>query len=146
MISRASPIGLNSLVERATGFTKLRKLADGSAAATSTAVTGQLGSLSPHLRRTLTTDNGHEHADHEAISAQLGLTWYFCHAYASHERGTNENTNGLVRDYFPKRTDFALVSEERIQEVEDLLNDRPRKRHKYKTPREVFTQRGALTG
>ncbi len=146
IVSSRSTTGLNTLVERVTGLTKLKKIADGSATVTRVAVTHQLASLPPHLRRTITTDNGKENADHEAITAELGVCWYFCHTYAAHERGTNENTNGLVRDYFPKRTDFALISEERIQEVEDLLNNRPRKRLKYKTPREVFTQRGALTG
>lgn len=146
MVSSQSPAGLNTLVERATGFSKVQKVADGGAAATSQAVTHQLALLPPHLRRTLTTDNGKEHSGHEGVTAELGVRWYFCHAYASHERGTNENTNGLIRDYFPKKTDFALITDERIQEVEDLLNDRPRKRLKYKTPREVFTQRGAVTG
>lgn len=146
MVSRQSPVGLNTLVERVTGLAKLKKVADGSAGATRAAVTHQLASLPPHLRRTLTTDNGKENADHDVVTAALGVRWYFCHTYAAHERGTNENTNGLVRDYFPKKTDFALVSEEGIQEVEDRLNDRPRKRLKYQTPREVFTQRGALTG
>jgi IS30 family transposase len=146
MVSKQSSAGLNSLVERATGFTKLKKLGDGGAVATTTAVTQQLAPLPEHLRRTLTTDNGKENANHEVITAHLKMRWYFCHAYASHERGTNENTNGLVRDYFPKKTDFALIPDERIQDVEDLLNDRPRKRLKYKTPREVFTHRGALTG
>lgn len=146
MVSRQSNAGLNSMVERSTGFLKLRKVTNGSAAQTAAAIVHQLSSLPLSLRRTLTSDNGKEHAEHERISAELNLQWYFCHAYASHERGTNENTNGLVRDYLPKKTDFALVSDERIQEIEHLLNDRPRKRLKYKTPREVFNQRGALTG
>lgn len=146
MVSGQSLAGLNSLVERSTGLLKLRKIANGSAAETATAITAQLAPLPPEMRRTLTSDNGKEHADHEQISQELELAWYFCHAYASHERGTNENTNGLVRDYLPKKTDFALVSDARIQEIEDLLNDRPRKRLGYKTPREVFNKRGALTG
>lgn len=146
MVSRQSNVGLNSLVERSTGFLRLRKVNDGSAAQTAAAIMYQLSFLPPSLRRTLASDNGKEHAEHERISTELNLQWYFCHAYASHERGTNENTNGLVRDYLPKKTDFALVSNERIQEIEHLLNDRPRKRLKYQTPREVFNQRGALTG
>lgn len=146
MVSCQSSAGLNSIVERSTGFLGLRKIANGSAAETAVAITANLLPLPNSLRRTITSDNGKENAEHERISAMLSLQWYFCHAYASHERGTNENTNGLVRDYLPKKTDFALVSDERIQKIEDLLNDRPRKRLEYKTPREVFNQRGALTG
>lgn len=145
MVSSQSNTGLNSLVERSTGFLKLKKVADGGSAATAAAIQQQLLPLPACLRRTVTSDNGKEHADHQQVSSVLNLKWYFCHAYASHERGTNENTNGLVRDYFPKKTDFALVPNQCIQEVEDLLNDRPRKRLRYKTPREVFNQRGALT-
>lgn len=146
IVSSASPPALNSMVERSCGYLKLKKVADGSAAETAKAIISQLSPFPSKARRTITSDNGKEHAEHVRTSAALDVQWFFCHAYSSHERGTNENTNGLVRDYFPKKTDFASVTDERIQEVEDLLNDRPRKRLKYKTPREVFNSRGALTG
>ncbi len=144
IVSSKSNIGLNSLVERATGYLKLKKVANGTAEQTREAILTQLATFPKHLRRTVTSDNGKEHAEHEVVSKQLNLKWYFCHPYASHERGTNENTNGLVRDYLPKKTDFAFVPDERIQEIEDWLNDRPRKRLRYKTPREAFYLRGAL--
>lgn len=146
IVSRQSLAGINSIVERSCGYLKLKKVADGSAAETARAIIAQLAPFPSNARRTITSDNGKEHAEHIRTSTTLHLQWYFCHPYSSHERGTNENTNGLVRDYFPKKTDFAQIPDERIQEVEDLLNDRPRKRLKYKTPREVFNQRGALTG
>ena len=71
---------------------------------------------------------------------------YFAHAYCSGERGTNENTNGLIRWYFPKGTDFETISDEEIQMVENILNNRPRKRHGWKTPLEVFNNSVALEG
>jgi len=140
MVSRQSRAALNTLVERVTGLVKISKLHNLTALETQRAVTTRLSALPPGLRRTLTTDNGHENAGHEAVGKEVNLVWYFCHAYASHERGTNENTNGLIRQYFPKRTDFATVSATDIQFVEDRLNNRPRKRLKFKTPNEVFNR------
>ena len=69
------------------------------------------------------------------------MTCYFAHTYCSQERGSNENLNGLIRRFFPKKTDFALVSDEEIRHVEYLLNTRPRKRHGGKTPLEVLFER-----
>lgn len=144
IVSRQSKAGLNTLVERATGLVKISKLGNLTAAETQRAVTARLLPLLPSFRRTLTTDNGHENANHELVRKEVNMQWFFCHAYSSHERGTNENTNGLIRQYFPKKTDFATVSEEAIQFVEERLNNRPRKRLKFKTPNEVFSSRGAL--
>ncbi|OOC11519.1 IS30 family transposase, partial [Thioalkalivibrio halophilus] len=79
-------------------------------------------------------------AAHEQVSAKLACPVYFARPYHSWERGSNENTNGLIREYFPKGTDFAHVSEERIQEIEDKLNLRPRKRLGYRAPIEVLEQ------
>jgi IS30 family transposase len=76
----------------------------------------------------------------DAIKAGIGIEPYFAHSYASWERGTNENTNGLIRWYFPKGIDFATVSDEDIQRVENALNNRPRKRLGYRTPLEVFLE------
>ena len=96
------------------------------------------------MRKTITLDNGHENAGHEEIAKRVGMNIYFAHPYHSWERGTNENTNGLIRWYLPKGTDFATVSEERIQEIECRLNTRPRKRLGWRTPLEVFNQSVAL--
>jgi len=90
------------------------------------------------LRRTLTLDNGPENAKHERIANLTGMDIFFAHPYHSWERGTNENTNGLIRWYLPKGTDFSAVPERTLQEVEHRLNTRPRKRLDWRTPEEVF--------
>jgi len=87
---------------------------------------------------TLTADNGKEFAMHEKIAASLEASVYFAKPYRSWERGLNEHTNGLVRQYFPKKTRFDTITEEDIQNVENLLNSRPRKVLKFKTPLEAF--------
>jgi IS30 family transposase len=89
---------------------------------------------------TLTSDNGKEFAGHAEISEKLGLGFYFCTPYHSWERGLNENTNGLVRQYFPKGTDFTKLTAKDVQRVEDLLNNRPRKALNYHSPNEVFAK------
>jgi IS30 family transposase len=88
--------------------------------------------------QTLTLDNGSEFAGHQTFSKTLSLTSYFCDPYRSSQRGSNENTNGLLRQYFPKGTDFARVSRKAIRQAVNRLNNRPRKRLGYRTPAEVF--------
>ena len=144
MVSRQSLVGLNTLVERVTGLVLITKIANTTAGETVRAVTGRLRSLPKQMRQTMTVDNGHENASHEQIARALSLKIYFAHPYHSWERGTNENTNGLIRWYLPKKTDFATISDERIREIEHRLNTRPRKRLGWKTPLEVFNQRVAL--
>ena len=87
---------------------------------------------------TITTDNGKEFAMHEQISAALDAEYYFAHPYASWERGANENMNGLIREFFPKKMSFESIAEEEIAKVMHLMNHRPRKCLGYKTPYEVF--------
>ena len=95
---------------------------------------------------TITLDNGKEFCEHEAIAKSLGARIYFAHPYASWERGLNENTNGLLRQYFPKGTDLSQLTDAELQRVEDLLNNRPRKTLGYRTPNEIFyKQRTVLT-
>lgn len=89
-------------------------------------------------RRTITFDNGTEFSDWESIEEKTGMIIYFAYPYHSWERGTNENTNGLLRQYFPKKYDFNLITEEELKHVVKKLNDRPRKRLGFKTPRQVF--------
>ncbi len=91
-----------------------------------------------HLVHTCTADNGKEFARHKKISKELGAEVYFATPYRSCERGLNEHTNGLVREYFPKGTDFRKVSAKQVQVVEDRINNRPRKVLGYRTPAEVF--------
>lgn len=87
---------------------------------------------------TLTSDHGKEFANHEEIAEVLDLNFYFAHPYAAWERGTNENTNGLLRQYFPKKTDFASVSGQQVVLAMSRLNSRPRKSLRFKTPFEVL--------
>lgn len=89
--------------------------------------------------KTITFDNGLEFAEHEKIAKGLGADVYFAHPYASWERGTNENTNGLIRQYFPKGTDFNEVTDEQVQAVMDRINNRPRKTRGCRSPNELFT-------
>ena len=88
--------------------------------------------------KTLTYDNGKEFAEHAAIDKQLGSTAYFARPYASWERGTNENFNGLLRQYVPKKRHMDTVTDEEIKMIQDRLNNRPRKRLGFRTPSEVF--------
>jgi transposase, IS30 family len=90
------------------------------------------------IARTITFDNGKEFSGHEAISDELGVKCYFAKPYHSWERGLNEHTNGLLRQYYPKKTDFTKLSDKKTQWIQDRLNDRPRKVLDYMTPREVF--------
>ena len=96
--------------------------------------------LSPiaHKVKTLTFDNGSEFIQHEKIAAALNAKTYFANPYSSWERGINENTNGLLRQFFPKATNFNTVSQEQIDHALSLLNNRPRKTRQYKTPNEIF--------
>lgn len=146
MISRESKVGLNTLVERKTGLVFITKIADGTAEKTRRAVMERFRVLPQAFRKTLTVDNGSENAEYRELTEELNISCYFAHPYHSWERGTNENTNGLIRWYFPKRTDFATIPDEAIKAVEDALNNRPRKRLGWKTPLEAFNSSVALTG
>ena len=99
-----------------------------------------IGVLLPyqHIIHTITADNGKEFADHVTISQDLGIDFYFAEPYSPWQRGANENTNGLIRQYFPKGTCFESITEEQIKEVQDKLNNRPRKKLNYLSPNEFF--------
>jgi IS30 family transposase len=129
--------GILSVVERKSKLTRLRKLATKGAAEMKHNSIELLAPLAAKVH-TITVDNGKEFCDHELIAAGLQARIYFAHPYASWERGLNENTNGLVRQYFPKKHDFARITNAEVQRVEDLLNNRPRKTLGYRTPNEVF--------
>ena len=90
------------------------------------------------LIHTITADNGKEFAKHQEIAKELEISFYFCKPYHSWERGANENTNGLIRQYIPKGTDFSGITDEFVSWVENKLNNRPRKRLGYLTPNEKF--------
>ena len=137
LISRKSKAALNTLVERKSRLVLITKLPRKGADETNQAIIDRLKKLPVKGRQTLTLDNGTENAKHEQLTAKLGIRCYFARLYASWERGTNENANGLIRWYLPKGTDFRKITPEQIARVEHLLNNRPRKCLGYKTPMEV---------
>lgn len=130
--------GVNTLLERKSGMFFVTKLAGKDAHATIRAVTKRFSPLPAHMKRTLTLDNGSENSNWKAIEAKTGTRCFFAHPYASWERGANENANGLLRDYFPKGTDFRMIPPSHLRAVERSINTRPRKRLGWKTPLEVF--------
>jgi IS30 family transposase len=129
--------GILSVVERKSKLTRLRKLATKGAAEIKDNTVELLTPLAAKVH-TITVDNGKEFCEHELIATGLQARIYFAHPYASWERGLNENTNGLVRQYFPKKYEFARITDQDLQLVEDRLNNRPRKTLGYRTPNEVF--------
>jgi len=128
---------LVTLIERKSLYTVIRSVIHKTAAAVRAAV---VDGLSPYIDRvhTITYDNGREFADHEGMASDLETRIYFAHPYASWERGLNENTNGLIRQYFPKDRDLRTVTTREIEKAMDKLNHRPRKSLGYRTPYEVF--------
>jgi IS30 family transposase len=129
--------GILSLVERKSKLTRLHKLKSKAATEMKDASIALLRPLVDRVH-TITVDNGKEFCQHELITAALQAPIYFAHPYASWERGLNENTNGLVRQYFPKKHDFTRITNAQVQRVAELLNNRPRKTLGYRTPNEVF--------
>lgn len=130
--------GVNTLLERKSGLYLVTRVRDKSGAATLEAVAQRMSALPKHVKHTLTLDNGPENRDWQPLEQRTNLKIYFAHPYHSWERGANENANGLLREYFPKGTDFATVTDEELARVEYLLNTRPRKRLGWKTPLQVF--------
>jgi IS30 family transposase len=128
---------LVTIVDRKSLFTFIAKV-DSKHAEGVTAATIKL--LLPYKNQlfTVTADNGKEFAGHEKIAQELDLKFYFAHPYSSWERGANENTNGLIRQYFPKGSSFEEITDEDVKRVQHRLNHRPRKTLNYKTPFEVF--------
>lgn len=142
---RSQSACLRTLVERKSRLLRMAKIERKTAELAAQATINLLSQYATGLRRTLTQDNGTENAGHKIITQTVGVKCYFAHAYRSSERGTNEQTNGLIRYYFPKGTDFATIPEAEIKRVEYLLNNRPRKVLNYCTPQEVFDRGVALT-
>lgn len=138
IVSRGKRSGLVTVVDRRSRYLLAAKLKDRTAGRTRRKMERLLKNLSPELRQTITFDNGKEFSEHEALARHLGIDVYFAHPYASWERGTSENTNRLLRQYYPKGTDFAEVSHYDLAQTVESLNQRPRKCLGYKTPSEVF--------
>ncbi len=126
-------------VERKARYAKLAKLKAKTSRAMSVALTRRLSRYPAHLRLSITYDNGPENAEHTRTNQILGTSSYFCEPFHSYERGTVENTIGLVRRFLPKKTDLATISRDDLINIESWLNNRPRKCLGFKTPAEVFS-------
>ena len=129
---------LGTLVERTTRMTFLVKLKDKDATAVRVAFAKEFRHLPKALKRSLTYDHGQEMAEHKLFTKSTRIQVYFAHPHSPWERGTNENTNDLIRQFFPKGIDFSKVTLTRIKKAQDMLNDRPRKTLNFLTPHEVF--------
>lgn len=143
-ISRQSKSSLMVLHERKYGITLLEKIPRCAPEELKDAVCRRLGHLPPEWLKSITFDNGQENRAHEDIQEELKLNTYFCNPYSSWEKGSVENAVGLTRRVWPKKTDYALISDEEIAMVEYRLNTRPRKRFGYLTPSE-YAQSVAFT-
>ena len=133
--SRAAVI---TLVERQTGYVEMILIPRRQATIVRQAIVRRLQPYPAPLRRSVTFDNGTEFSEWEQLAAALTAEIFFTHPHSPWERGTNENTNGLARQYFPKGTRFDAITRFEVQQVQEKLNDRPRKRLKYQTPREIL--------
>ena len=136
-------IGLNhigalvTIVDRKSKYAIIKKVSSKKADEVTKALIEMLYPLR-NITKTITSDNGKEFAYHKQVSEALSTSFYFAHPYSSWERGLNEHTNGLIRQYLPKKTDFTQISKEEITTIQDKLNHRPRKILNYRTPFEVF--------
>jgi len=130
---------LITIHDRKTGLVKIRKVASKNADIVAQQI---IEALLPykHLIHTITADNGKEFALHTQISKQLAIDFFFAKPYHSWQRGANENLNGLIRQYFPKKTDFSTITHEQIKMVEEKLNNRPRKRLNFESPLTMFNR------
>ncbi len=132
--------GIATLVERKSRYLMLVKPKGNGAYEVRKAMEARFQRLPMSLRRTLTYDRGAEMAEYERLAQRIQLQVYFCDPHSPWQRGTNENTNGLLRQYFPKRMDLSEVSLAELRRVQRLLNARPRKILNWATPEEVFKQ------
>jgi transposase, IS30 family len=141
MGSRASNSAVGTIVERVTGYLTVLPLHGGhDAASVADAIIEHLSELPAWFAKTLTWDRGGELAQHARITAATGIGVYFADPHAPWQRGSNENTNGLLREYLPKGKDLSAWTPAQLQHIADELNDRPRKRLGFHTPREAFAK------
>jgi IS30 family transposase len=138
--------GLATLVDRKSRFTIIVKVRSKNADHVHEKIKQRLSELDEEHRRSITFDNGTEFARCERLEKHLGLTLYFADPGCPYQRGTNENTNGLIRQYFPKGTDFRNISHDAVRHVEKSLNNRPRACLGFQTPSEVFFEKPPPTG
>jgi IS30 family transposase len=129
--------------DRATGIVKIRKLSGKNAEMLAEQTIKALSPWKAYVK-TITADNGKEFAAHKKIAEGLNIDFYFAHPYHSWQRGSNENLNGLIRQYIPKKSNYSTFSDQYIQWVEDELNNRPRKRFNFRSPNEIIKQKVAF--
>jgi transposase, IS30 family len=136
---------VGTLVERSTRFVMLLKLGDGTAEEVRRAMTKKIKMLPAELRRSVTWDQGNEMAQHREFTIATGMPVYFCDPSSPWQRGSNENTNGLLRQYFPKGTDLSVHSQAELNRVARQLNERPRETLGWMTPFEKMREVVAMT-
>lgn len=138
VIGKNHKSAIGTIVERKTRFTLILKLSSKKAEEVAQVFSKILNQLNSKFKKSMTYDNGIEMAKHEKITEKTSMKIYFAHPYSSWERGTNENTNGLIRRYLPKGTNFNEISENQLLIIQKKLNNRPRKIIGYKTPQEMM--------
>lgn len=138
IIGKGQKSAIGTIVERKSRYTLIVKLKSRKADEVARMFSKKLNKLNAKLKKSMTYDNGIEMAKHQYITQKTGMNIYFAHPYSSWERGTNENTNGIIRRDLPKGTDFNLISEKQLLILEQKLNNKPRKIIGYKTPIEVL--------
>lgn len=141
IVGKGRRSALVTLVERKSGYARIGRVDSMKSAMTMRVTKRRIQDLPTSLRRSVTFDNGKEFAEHAMLTNGLGLEVYFADPYASWQRGANENMNGLLRQYFPKGTDFTRISHREVARVEQLLNERPRRRLDYRNPSEILAKR-----
>ena len=145
IIGKGGRSAVGTLVERSTRFALLLHLEDRSAAAVEEEMRRAIRTLPAELRRSITWDQGKEMANHASFTLATGIPIYFCDPHSPWQRGSNENTNGLLRQYMPKGTDLSQLTRADLRRIQRSLNNRPRQTLGYRTPREKMTELVALT-
>jgi IS30 family transposase len=146
IIGKDGKSAIATLVERSTRYVMLARVRDQRAETLRAAITPLILRLPEHLRRSLTWDQGKEMAQHALFSVDTGVQVFFCDPHSPWQRGSNENTNGLLRQYFPKGTSLAGHTQEHLDTVAASLNDRPRETLDWKMPAEKLAELIAMTG
>lgn len=144
IIGKNKRSAIGTLVERTTRYTIIVPLKAKDAPSVRKAYAKEIGTLPGELRKTLTYDQGKEMSEHKKFTLSTNMQVYFAHPGSPWERGTNENTNSLIRQYFPKGTDFRIIPPREIKRVQRLLNTRPRRSLEYSTPQEQMDNLVAL--
>jgi len=144
LVSGSGNTHIATLVDRKSRFTIILKLAGKDAESVHQALLATFKKMPPQYRKSLTWDRGMELAKHADLTKEIGLPVYFCDPQCPWQRGTNENTNGLIRQYFPKKTSLSPHSQAKLNEVATQLNERPRKTLKFKTPSHMIERSVAM--